>query len=95
MDERQAARIDLAAVLRWSDRLGFSEGVDNHFSVLLPGTTNRFLINPHRRHWGDIRASDLVEVDADGNLVDGDEPPEAKLSALDKTHPPTMATTVV
>tara|TARA_B100000676_G_scaffold15700_1_gene13953 strand:+ start:248 stop:976 length:729 start_codon:yes stop_codon:yes gene_type:complete len=77
MDERQAARIDLAAVLRWSDRLGFSEGVDNHFSVLVPGTTDRFLINPHRRHWGDIRASDLVEVDADGNLVDGDEPPEA------------------
>lgn len=77
MDNRQTARIDLAAVLRWSARLGFNEGVDNHFSVLIPGTTDRFLINPHRRHWCDIRASDLVEVDSDGNLVVGDEPPEA------------------
>ena len=54
-----------------------NEGVDNHYSVLVPGTDDRFIINPHRRHWSDIRASDLVEVDADGNLVVGDdEPPE-------------------
>lgn len=77
MDERQQARIDLAAVLRWSARLDLHEGVDNHYSVLVPGTTDRFIINPHRRHWRDLRASDLVEVDADGNLVVGDEPPEA------------------
>ena len=76
MDARQDARIDLAAVLRWSSRLGFSEGVDNHYSVLVPGTHDRFIINPHRRHWHDIRASDLVEVDAAGNLLIGDEPPE-------------------
>lgn len=77
MDERQQARIDLAAILRWSARLDLHEGVDNHYSVLVPGTTDRFIINPHRRHWRDLRASDLVEVDADGNLVVGDEPPEA------------------
>ena len=77
MDQRQQARIDLAAILRWSARLGLNEGVDNHFSVLVPGTEDRFIINPHRRHWRDMRASDLVEVDGDGNLVVGDEPPEA------------------
>ena len=71
MDVRQEAREDLAAVLRWSCRLGLNEGVDNHYSVLVPGTDDRFIINPHRRHWSDIRASDLVEVDADGNLVVG------------------------
>ena len=69
MDVRQEARGDLAAVLRWSCRFGLNEGVDNHYSVLVPGTDDRFIINPHRRHWSDIRASDLVEVDADGNLV--------------------------
>ena len=77
MDPRQQARVDLAAILRWSARLGLNEGVDNHFSVLVPGTEDRFIINPHRRHWCDMRASDLVEVDGDGNLVAGDEPPEA------------------
>ena len=77
MEARQRARIDLAAVLRWSARLNLHEGVDNHYSVMVPGTDDRFLINPHRRHWQDMRASDLIELDSDGNLVEGDEPPEA------------------
>ena len=41
MDPRQQARVDLAAILRWSARLGLNEGVDNHFSVLVPGTEDR------------------------------------------------------
>ena len=77
MDARKQARIDLAAVLRWSAKVELHEGVDNHFSVMVPGEDDRFLINPHRRHWRDIRASDLVEVDAEGNLIEGSEPPEA------------------
>jgi len=77
MDARKQARIDLAAVLRWSAKLELHEGVDNHFSVMVPGEDDRFLITPHRRHWRDIRASDLVEVDAEGNLIEGSEPPEA------------------
>ena len=40
------ARIDLTAILRWADRLGLSEGICNHFSLVVPGTTDRFLINP-------------------------------------------------
>ena len=77
MDPKQEMRNDLAAVLRWSSRLNLHEGVDNHFSVIVPGMNDQFLINPHRRHWHDIRASDLVEVASDGGLIEGDEPPEA------------------
>ena len=33
----QKARKDLAATLRMADRLGFSEGVCNHFSYAIPG----------------------------------------------------------
>lgn len=77
MDLKQQARIDLAAILRWSARLGLNEGVDNHFSVIVPGSENCFIINPHRRHWADICASDLVEVDGAGNLIAGDALPEA------------------
>ena len=41
---RQARR-DLAAALRMADRLGFSEGVCNHFSFAVPGADGLFLIN--------------------------------------------------
>ena len=77
MDSKREMRNDLAAVLRWSSRLNLHEGVDNHFSVIVPGMDDRFLINPHRRHWHDIRASDLVEVDSHGNLIEGATYPEA------------------
>lgn len=71
------ARADLAAMLRIAVRLDLHEGVDNHFSLLAPGRTDRFLINPHRRHWSEVRASDIVEVDHQGRPVDGKQPPEA------------------
>ena len=59
------ARIDLAAALRWAARLGLSEGVDNHFSMAVPGDDgeiqgDRFLINPYGWHWSEITASSLV-----------------------------------
>ena len=36
----------------------------------------QFLINPNRMHWLEVRASDLVVIDPDGNLVVGSSPPE-------------------
>jgi ribulose-5-phosphate 4-epimerase/fuculose-1-phosphate aldolase len=75
-DPVRQARIDLAAALRWAARHGFHEGVCNHFSLAVPGTTDQFLINPNRMHWREVRASDLVVIDPDGNLVAGANPPE-------------------
>ncbi|MEM9684940.1 MAG: aldolase [Pseudomonadota bacterium] len=78
MDEPVSqARVDLAAALRWAEREGFHEGVCNHFSVVVPGDDDRFLLNPNRRHWSEVTASSLVMVDNDGQLIEGDEPPEA------------------
>ncbi len=70
------ARIDLAAALRWAERHGFSEAICNHFSFMVPGTTDRFLINPQGRHWREITASSLLLVGSDGKLIEGDAPPE-------------------
>lgn len=75
-DARRECRVDLAAALRWAVRMGFHEGICNHFSAVVPGETDRFLINPHGFHWSELRASDLVEVDSEGNAMDGREPPE-------------------
>ena len=62
-------RIDLAAALRWSARLGLNEGVCNHFSWEL--APDRYLINPQGLHWGEVSAGDILLIDAAGNVIDG------------------------
>jgi ribulose-5-phosphate 4-epimerase/fuculose-1-phosphate aldolase len=65
------ARIDLAAVLRWSARLGYQQGVCNHFSFLLPGSEDLFLVNPEGYFWSEVTASSLLVCDLDGHIVEG------------------------
>ncbi|MBO6783502.1 MAG: aldolase [Alphaproteobacteria bacterium] len=68
----EGARVALAAAFRWAARLGYHEGICNHFSLMVPGRDDCFLINPHGRHWSQMRASDLVVLDADGAIVEGE-----------------------
>ncbi|MDH3688096.1 MAG: aldolase [Gammaproteobacteria bacterium] len=70
------ARIDLAAALRLAARFGLGEGICNHFSYMIPGTNDQFLINPQGYHWSEITASSLLLVNNDGELIQGDAPPE-------------------
>ena len=60
-----ARRADLAAAFRWTARLNLHEAVANHLSVAVAPGGRRFLINPNLRHFARIRASDLIEIDAD------------------------------
>ena len=71
MADEHEFRVDLAAALRLAARFGFHEGICNHFSVMLPGTRDRFLINPWGFHWAEIRASDLVLADDRGRVITG------------------------
>jgi ribulose-5-phosphate 4-epimerase/fuculose-1-phosphate aldolase len=57
-------RIDLAAAFRWFARLGMAESVANHFSVAVSQDGTRFLVNPCRRHFSQIKASELLLLDA-------------------------------
>jgi ribulose-5-phosphate 4-epimerase/fuculose-1-phosphate aldolase len=51
VEERvQRTRVDLAAALRLAAKLEMNEGIDNHFTARVPGTTDRFLINPKNLH---------------------------------------------
>ena len=59
------ARIDLAAAFRWAARLNMHEAVANHFSFAVSENGRTFLVNPHGRHFSQIRASELLLVDAD------------------------------
>jgi ribulose-5-phosphate 4-epimerase/fuculose-1-phosphate aldolase len=69
--EFHAARVDLAAVLRWSARLGYQQGICNHYSFLLPGHDDLFLVNPEGYFWSEMTASSLLVCDLDGNIVEG------------------------
>ena len=69
-------KINLTAALRMAARLDLHEGVDNHFSLMTSDKPFRFLLNPNRRHWSQLRASELVEVDESGKPISDSEPPE-------------------
>ncbi|QEW17985.1 aldolase II superfamily protein [Marinibacterium anthonyi] len=69
-------REDLAACFRAAADLGLSEGVCNHFSAVVPGREDLFLVNPFGLSFSEIRASDLLVCDHDGNVLQGDGTPE-------------------
>ena len=52
---------DLAATFRWTARLNMHEGVANHFSACVPGSSN-FYVNKAGIHFSQIKASDLLLV---------------------------------
>src|SRR5258708_2154362 len=67
----RAARADLAAAFRLAVRLDLHEGVCNHFSLMLPGG-KRFVLNGYGLHWSEVTASNLLALDPDGNLLEGE-----------------------
>ena len=45
------------------------EGIDNHFTVTVPGTEDRYLILPFGLHWSEITASCFLEVSYAGKIL--------------------------
>ena len=73
MDNAERAhRVELAAAFRLAVRLGFHEGIDNHFSLALTEDGGEFLVNPYGRHFGELRARDLLRVDTESRVLAGD-----------------------
>lgn len=70
-------RVDLAAAFRWTARLNMHEGVSNHFSMAINDEGTRFLMNRNQVHFSRIRASDLLELDAnDPDALSGPDAPD-------------------
>lgn len=64
-------REDLALALRAAAYHGLSEGVCNHFSVAVPGSSEHFLINPRGLHWSEVQSADIVMIDVEGRKLAG------------------------
>jgi ribulose-5-phosphate 4-epimerase/fuculose-1-phosphate aldolase len=69
-------RVDLAAAHRLAVHYSYHEGIDNHFTALVPGHADRFLLAPFGLHWSEIRARDFLVVDFAGNVLSGEGPVE-------------------
>jgi ribulose-5-phosphate 4-epimerase/fuculose-1-phosphate aldolase len=80
LDAVQQARVDLAAAHRLAVMHGFSEGICNHLTMAVPGTTDRFFLIPYGLHWSEVSASSFMVVEYDGRIIEGDG--EAERSAF-------------
>jgi ribulose-5-phosphate 4-epimerase/fuculose-1-phosphate aldolase len=67
--EEWRTRIDLAAMYRIFDHLGWTEMIYNHITARVPGTREHFLINPFGLLYREVTASNLVKIDVDGKKV--------------------------
>lgn len=82
-EEVQHLRVDLAAAFRLAARADWHEGVANHFSAAVSDDGRTFLINPRWRHFSMLRASDLLQVDAnDTATMDRPDAPDPSAWAI-------------
>lgn len=65
---------ELACALRHLDVAGFSENMSGHVSWQQnrDGEQGRYLINPWGYWWREVRGRDMLLIDGDGTVVDGD-----------------------
>ncbi len=71
-NERQHRKQRLAAAFRIFSRLGYDEGIAGHISARDPEWADHFWVNPFARWFGHLRACDLVLVDDQGEVVEGE-----------------------
>ena len=65
------AKVHLAAAHRLAVLHELEEGIDNHFTVTVPGRTDEFLILPFGLHWSEARASDMIVFNEAGQTLAG------------------------
>jgi ribulose-5-phosphate 4-epimerase/fuculose-1-phosphate aldolase len=73
-EERRHLKQRLAASFRLFARFGYDEGVAGHITARDPGHKDHFWVNPFGMHFGLIKVSDLIRVNHDGDVVEGEYP---------------------
>jgi ribulose-5-phosphate 4-epimerase/fuculose-1-phosphate aldolase len=70
-EERLHRKQQLTAAFRLFGKFGFEEGVAGHITVRDPERTDCFWVNPMGVSFKQIKMSDLILVDHEGNVVEG------------------------
>lgn len=70
LEEKERVRIDLAAAYHLIEHFGMSDSIYTHISARVPGDEEYFLINPYGTRFGEVKASELVTIDLEGNIID-------------------------
>ncbi len=68
--EEWKIRCDLAALYRLVAHFRMTDFIYTHISARIPGPEHHFLINQYGVMFHEMRASDLVKIDLDGNVID-------------------------
>ncbi|MDQ6840145.1 MAG: class II aldolase/adducin family protein [Actinomycetota bacterium] len=72
-EERLYRKQRLAAGFRLFSKFGFDEGIAGHITARDPEDPDRFWVNPWGVHFSQICVSNLICVDHDGTIVEGQE----------------------
>ncbi|KAH7034533.1 class II aldolase/adducin N-terminal [Microdochium trichocladiopsis] len=71
--KRQWQLEHMAGAFRVFARKGFTEGTSGHISVRDPVDPNTFWINPLGKHFGMLKASDMVHINEQGQVIGGNK----------------------
>jgi ribulose-5-phosphate 4-epimerase/fuculose-1-phosphate aldolase len=81
-EERQHRKERLAASFRLFGRYGFDEGVAGHITARDPELLDHFWVNPFGMNFKHIRVSDLLLVNHEGKVVEGNRAVNAAAFAI-------------
>ena len=66
------SRVHLAAAHRLAVLHELEEGIDNHFTMTVPGRDGQYFILPFGLHWSEACASNLIVFDEEGRVLEGE-----------------------
>jgi ribulose-5-phosphate 4-epimerase/fuculose-1-phosphate aldolase len=81
-EERTHRKQRLAAAFRLFGRFGFDEGVAGHITARDPEKLDHFWVNPFGMNFKHIRVSDLILVNDEGQVVEGERGVNAAAFAI-------------
>jgi ribulose-5-phosphate 4-epimerase/fuculose-1-phosphate aldolase len=68
--EEWETRVNLAACYRFASYFRLTDLIYTHISARVPGPENHFLLNAFGLMWDEVKASNLVKITLDGDIVD-------------------------
>src|SRR5690348_9113376 len=70
-----AVRLELAAMYRLFDWMGWTELIYNHITARVPDSDHHYLINPYGLWYNEVTASNLVKINIAGEKQDDSKYP--------------------